>query len=313
VDWSEWEESTVKRYLEWIYTGSYSVSECSEYSETPQAEAGDRTTSEPAVQRSQLDIHRPLTPLSACFVPLPTTGPDDASLDKGDFSTVSIAHAKLYVLAQYTNTPVLENAALGRLHKILLQTAPIKSSQIVESIVNLVEYVYANTNALVNSEEPIRRVVSTFCVVRFFELVGQPAFQKLQSEGGDFVVDFWERAGRLLEWERKESDHVIEARGQVNKELEVKCASLGRENKELERKCASLGRENKDLEVKCASLGRENTTLTKDMAELRKKNTELMASQRSVSSSLEPSFPFGSSKPSVGLSVQNGVIFSRGR
>ena len=285
VDWSQWEESTVKRYLEWIYTGSYSVSECSENSSTLLAEAGGRTTPEPAVQQSQLDIHRPLTPLSACFVPLPTTGPDDTSHDMGDCSTLSMAHAKLYVLAQYTNTPALENAALGRLHKILLHTAPIKDPQTVESVVNLVEYVYANTNAFVNSEDPMRRVISTFCAVRFFELLGQPAFQKLQSEGGDFVVDFWEKAGRLIDWERKKSDEVIVAQGFANK----------------------------DLEVKCASLGRENTALTKDMAELRKKNTELMASQRSISSSPEPANPSKSSTPNVSLLLQSGLISSRRR
>ncbi|KAF8542027.1 hypothetical protein BDD12DRAFT_432243 [Trichophaea hybrida] len=261
VDWSGWEECTVKRYLEWIYTGNYSVSESSENLNAPPPEAESRKAPEPTVQSSQLGTVRPLTPLSACFTPLPTPGPYDTSQDKGDFSAKSMAHAKLYVLAQYTNTPALENAALGRLHNILVQFASSKDAQNTESIVNLVEYIYANTNSPMNSEEPMRRVISTFCAVRFFELLGQPAFQKLQYEGGAFMVDFWEKAGRSIEWERKKSDEVIEAHGKANKELEVKSASHSREKKELE--------------VKCASLGRDNTALTKEMTEMRKKNTEL--------------------------------------
>ncbi|KAF8244377.1 hypothetical protein K440DRAFT_588547 [Wilcoxina mikolae CBS 423.85] len=276
VDWSEWEESTVKRYLEWIYTGDYSVSECSGISRTPPAEAESRTEPEPTVQSSQLDTLRPLTPLSACYTPLPTSWPNDTSLDKFDLSTISMAHAKLYVLAQYTNTPSLENAALGRLHNILLQFVPSKDAQVVESVVKLVVYVYEHTNALVNSEEPMRRVISTFCAVQFFELLGQPAFQKLQYEGGDFMVDFWEKTGRFIEGERKKSDEAIEARGKANKELEVKCSSLGRENTALNKEMEELRRKNTSLEVQYGSLFRQNTALNKEMEELRRKYSELM-------------------------------------
>jgi len=280
VDWSEWEESTVKCYLEWTYTGSYSVSECSG-DKTPPAEVESQPTPKPTVQKPQLDIHQPLLHLLDCFAPQPTPRPDDTPFDMGDFSTISMAHVKLYTLAQYTNTAALEEAVLGRLHMILSQTTAVKDSKTAESVVHLVEYVYANTNSLVNSEEPMRRVISTFCAAKMFELLGNPTFQKLISEGGDFVVDVWEKAKRLIESERKES----EERGKANTKLEIKCASLSRENQLMEyrceslrnekgrweAKCTSLCKEKKDMGLKCTSLGVEKTALTKEVADLRKR------------------------------------------
>ena len=247
VDWSGWEECTVKHYLDWIYTGSYSVSEYSEDCDTAPTEEEIETSPEPSVQNSLFDTIRPLTPLSVCFTFLPAEAPYDTSQHDGDFSAISMAHAKIYVLAQYTNTPALENDALKRLHKLLVQLPPSKDLHIIESVVNLVQYVYANTNALVNSEEPMRRVISTFCAVRFFELLGQPAFQKLQYEGGDFMVDFWEKAGRLIEWERNTSDEDRKKSNEASKawskaydKLKVECTSLRGENKALIKEVTEL-------------------------------------------------------------------------
>jgi hypothetical protein len=265
IDWSEWEEATVKRFLEWIYTGDYSVPGSSKCNKMPPAELESHTTSEPIVQQPQIGMLRPLTPLKGCFTPLPATKLDATSLDKGDFSVTSMAHAKLYVLAQYTNTPALENAALGRLHKILVQLVPSNDSQIVESIVNLVVYVYSNTNALVNSEEPMRRVISTFCAVRFLELLGHATFQKLQSEGGDFVVDFWEKAGRLISWDRMKSDEMIETQEKVIQELTVRSASLGRENTALLNEREELKAKNSNLATLLAnSTSTRNSYLYED-------------------------------------------------
>ncbi|KAF8542021.1 hypothetical protein BDD12DRAFT_730151, partial [Trichophaea hybrida] len=245
VDWSEWDVETVKLYLDWIYTGSYSVSESSRNRKTPPAETETETTPEPTVDK---ETFRPLTPLSACFTPISTPGPDAISLDTGDFATISIAHAKLYVLAQYTNTPALEKAALSRLHRIL------KDQQFVESVVNLVEYVYANTNALVHSEEPMRRVISTFCAFRFLDLLGQPAFLKLQLSGGDFVVDFCEKSGRLIDWDKKRSDEMIEERDKLVEERDKVIEEREKKIGELVNEYTRVCEENRVLVEKAAEL-----------------------------------------------------------
>jgi hypothetical protein len=294
VDWSGWEECTVKRYLEWNYTGSYSVLESSGKPKPPPVRGRRRRLPESTVEESHLHTLPPLTltPLYACFTSLPSSKHDDTILDKGDFSAISMAHAKLYVLAQYTNTAALENVTLGRLHRILVQLIPIKDSQTVESITNLVEYVYANTNALVNSEEPMRRVISTFCAVHFFELHQQPAFQKLQHEGGDFVVDFLEKAGRLIALERKQSNEDTkkydgdrkrfdEDRREYDedrkrfdndrkKSLEdrMKC---DQDRKKSDENYRGLWKSYEKWKAECTSLRGKNKVLSKEVAELKKK------------------------------------------
>jgi hypothetical protein len=192
-----------------MYTGSYSVSESSDNPKTPQTEEEEECEqiAEPTEEWPQ-DIPRPMTPLGACFTPLCNSGFYEASRNNDDFPDISMAHAKLYVLAQYTNTPALENDALEKLHKLLVQFTFSNDPHIFESVVGLIQYVYGNTNSLANSEEPMRRVVSTFCATHYLKLLRKPAFKRLPFEGGDFMVDFWDKAGRLIEWERMKSDEV---------------------------------------------------------------------------------------------------------
>ena len=291
----------MKRYLEWNYTGSYSVLESSGNPKPQPVRGRRRRLPESTVEESHLHTLHPLTltPLYACFTSLPSSKHDDTILDKGDFSAISMAHAKLYVLAQYTNTATLENAALGRLHRMLVQLIPNKDSQTVESVTNLVEYVYANTNALVNSEEPMRRVISTFCAVHFFELLQQPAFQKLQHEGGDFVVDFLEKAGRLIALERKQSNEDTkkydgdrkrydEDRREYDedrkrfdndkkKSLEdrmkyeqhrMKC---DQDRKKSDENYRGLKKSYEKSKAECTSLRKKNKVLNKEVAELKEK------------------------------------------
>ncbi|KAF8242324.1 hypothetical protein K440DRAFT_664843 [Wilcoxina mikolae CBS 423.85] len=239
IDWSEWEEATVKHFLEWIYTGSYTTSECSETStKMPPIAQECQPTPKPTVQNSELDPFRPMTPLSACVTSYSTSRLDNVPPDASDIPAIFMAHAKLYVFAQYTITAGLKNTALQRLNKILMKlTHPIEDQSIIDCVSKLVEYTYANTNALVNSEEPLRRVISTFCAARYFELQRQPSFQTLLNEGGDFAIDFWAKVGRLVIWDKNREIQMLK---EENEKLKGQCTSLHRQNEKLTDENAKL-------------------------------------------------------------------------
>jgi len=227
IDWSEWEEATVKHFLEWIYTGSYTTSEYSEKSiKMPPTVQECQPTPEPYVDNSEPDPLRPLTPLSTCVTTYSTPRPENVPLDATDIPAMLMAHAKLYVLAQYTITADLKQTALQQLHQILMLTHPSEDQRVVESVTKLVEYTYANTHALIRSEEPLRRVISTFCAVHLFELQEQPSFQTLLNEGGDFAIDFWAKVGRLVRSDKKRTDREIQKLKKANEQLEGQCTSL---------------------------------------------------------------------------------------
>ncbi|KAI4112330.1 MAG: hypothetical protein LQ345_006508 [Seirophora villosa] len=84
---------------------------------------------------------------------------------------------------------------------------------LVTKIVSLIQYTYAHTDSLATSEEPLRKLVSTFVASKLALLSG-PSFDCLMAEGGDFAVDVMSQTRREVstlkrkveELERSESD-----------------------------------------------------------------------------------------------------------
>jgi len=76
-----------------------------------------------------------------------------------------------------------------------------------------------------NSEEPLRRIISTFCASQSLALQEQPEFNALIHARGDFVVDWWDKVGIA----RKDEQMRVK-----------KFQTLSAENKKLQRECATL-------------------------------------------------------------------------
>jgi hypothetical protein len=250
IDWSQWEEATVKRFLQWIYHGNYSTSELV-------MELGIQKTPTPSyhtdscLQFSQLDAR--ITSESESEAEENATHDD-----RGSPSAILIAHAKVYVLAQYTNTEALEYTALERLWNVFLTIKSLNTnSGVIEGIVSLVEYAYANTNALVNSEESLRSIISTFCAIRLLELQEQPEFHTLLHAGGDFVVELWEKVGRKAREDEQIGVKKFETLSAEKEQLRRELGNQTLEIKRLRRTCATLReqtQENEMLRVECDTL-----------------------------------------------------------
>ncbi|KAF8540175.1 hypothetical protein BDD12DRAFT_980546 [Trichophaea hybrida] len=234
IDWSEWEENTVKMFLEWLYTGTYTFPE----PELPEEKCATEKSAAMEVAYETAELMSPassvnswspdLSPSTSTGVlyaalpgppspleelPAPAT-PTEISSDKRglrrsqhdqhfNYSSLLMSHAKLYVLAQYTGVMPLKAIASRRLQQELsgfqaISLLPI--SPIIGNIIELVQYVYANTDRLVSTEEPLRKTVSTFCAHKFLEMQGGE-FKALLEEGGDFAGDFWEKVSRKVKYD----------------------------------------------------------------------------------------------------------------
>ncbi|KAF8248477.1 hypothetical protein K440DRAFT_660794 [Wilcoxina mikolae CBS 423.85] len=246
IDWSEWEEATVKRFLQWIYTGSYSAT-APNLGKTPNMIATYRQ-----------------------FIRRDPEGEKRMPVDKGDASTILMAHAKVYVLAQYTNTEKLEAVALKRFkNKILAVGEPkvIKGVEVDEAFVGVVEYAYDNTNSLVNSEEPLRRIISTYCADRWHEIQGKPALLTLLHTGGDFVVEFWEKVGRVVREDCEMRDNELEALSEKEQTLRRECATLRQKTLEIERLRSEYAIQMQEIErlrAKCYTLSDKTREVVSD-------------------------------------------------
>jgi len=141
IDWSEWEEATVERFLQWIHNGRYSTAE-------PVTEQSIGKTPPPSGQTAS--CHQ--FPRRDARTPSRSESKAQGNpihIDSDSLSAIVMAHAKVYILAQYTNTEALEHVALKRLRNLLLSIKPLsKNSRVIEGIVRLVEYVYATSKPL---------------------------------------------------------------------------------------------------------------------------------------------------------------------
>lgn len=221
IDLEDWDGETVGRLVEFLYTGNY------QYPNPEQISPGQQTSEEGFFQVETLQVgqetiqpqqkspesrqytSRPLTPLSKCLhmsLPQDQDSPetDAAKLEKFDpscydYKEALLSHAKVYVLAHYKSIDSLQTLALQRLLMTLSRINPINPySHIALNIVDLVSYVYSNTDNPANSEEPLRRLISQFVALNFSALQTKEEVMELMGEGGDFVKDVMSKIGRVL-------------------------------------------------------------------------------------------------------------------
>lgn len=211
----DWDGDTVGRLVEFLYTGDYQYPdpEPVSFGDTPEVpEAGARH--KPPASLAPLDTssdssdpERPLTPLNRCLrygLLDGDGGTDPKALEyfepsQHDYKEVLLAHAKVYALAHYKSVNHLRSLALKRLLMTLSTLSPVQtSSHIALNIIDLVNYVYAHTDALASSEEPLRRLVSQFAALNFTALVSKDEMAEFIAEGGDFVKDLMGKVSRRL-------------------------------------------------------------------------------------------------------------------
>lgn len=200
------------RLVEFLYTGNYNYPD--------PVSSGERAT-ERAVQR-QLKAprpapdceskgpNRPLTPFDECLDKfLPQDRDDEADWSKlagfdsdDDYKDALLSHAKVYSLAQYKSVDALRVLALRRVFLTLMKIDPLPSSpkpnsSAVPNFIELANFVYLNTDSLVSSEEPLRKLISQFAAHNLQALQGSPEMTDLMREG-DFVNELMPKICRRL-------------------------------------------------------------------------------------------------------------------
>lgn len=209
---ADWDTDTVSRLVEFLYTGDYAYpnpiplgdSLAPERSIAPKPE---NTTTGPA--EAELDSNRPLTPFSTCLrnhlrpnraprVPdVQRLGPFDPA--EFDYAAVLLAHARVYVLANYKAVEYLQTLALKRVQLVLSRLQPlITDSQTTGNVAEFAEYVYANTSQLSVSEEPLRKITSLFIALNMVDFHSEGRAVALMAKGGDLVTDVMAKLRRRM-------------------------------------------------------------------------------------------------------------------
>lgn len=211
IDLKDWDSDTVARFVEFLYIGNYGYPDPTPLNPCPEPAGGDPEPdqTEEVDDASVLDRDRPLTPLEDCLrqsLPPDEEEPitDSERLDpfdptNYDFEDILLAHAKVYALANYKSVDTLRTLALKQLLLTLLRLHPIQpASHISMNIVDFVSYVYANTDYLSHSEEPLRKLTSHFIAHNFAAFQTEPRAVELVAQGGDFVKDLMAKVCRRL-------------------------------------------------------------------------------------------------------------------
>lgn len=206
IDLEDWSGDTVGRLVEFLYTGDYRYPNPEEIISTPVIpETGtvpEPNSEETVASNDELQFHmdRPSTPLNECLrsvLPQDQVDPETdttrlESFDPAqyDYKGVLFSHAETYVLAHYKSVDPLQALALKRLLITLSRINPVQpDSHTALSIVHLADYVYANTDHLTNSEEPLRRLISHFITLNLPALRTRKEMVDLMNERGDLTID----------------------------------------------------------------------------------------------------------------------------
>ncbi|CCX32003.1 Similar to hypothetical protein FOXB_16873 [Fusarium oxysporum Fo5176]; acc. no. EGU72617 [Pyronema omphalodes CBS 100304] len=263
IEWEQFEEDTVTRYVQWLYTKEYQVpapkpalvksrrasgvdtvtgrqrssskvfaeairnsfapsppttpSPPSSVLSDPASSNSHSSDSAPSPHSAHLPANDSVpahvyAPLYIPDIPAPTAPatPIDPSTPL-DYEEPFLAHAKLYVLAQYTGTTSLKIQCNSRLASLLDEIRWIeRSSAVAENFVKLARFVYHHTQSPSNKEESMRLVISSFAAFNF-ESLDCSSMMSLMGEGGDFVTDV---VKKVMKGMRKQS--ISSASGNAN-------------------------------------------------------------------------------------------------
>ncbi|KAK6339624.1 hypothetical protein TWF718_009020 [Orbilia javanica] len=224
LDWSSEDPETVRRFLTYLYSGDYHVPkpELKKSTIEPQngvesgsgaappaaaTDHGKKPRNEPDEQSVDQSggVARPLTPIQYHLetVRLPTWR---YNTDAGDlehtprigkefaFGDTMLAHARLYVFAQYHLLRPLETLALQRLTQVMV-LAENHSYNLEADVIPIIEYTYHDEE--LERPEDLRELVSQFVAIHFHRFEGEDIYDILEA-GGTFVRDVCSKIGRQL-------------------------------------------------------------------------------------------------------------------
>ncbi|KAL8850945.1 MAG: hypothetical protein Q9221_004145 [Calogaya cf. arnoldii] len=213
IDLTWCDELTVHQLLEFLYSGTYHTGFPPDENDEVELTDGmancnvdDAQQTAPIQTSAELNSSRPADGVNHIEV---STGHKPVATASNDpLATLRAAtllqHSTLYKLAHYLELTSLKQETYGYIYGLLdsfreLPTEPLGY------ITQLIRHVYANTDALNNSKEPLRELVATFAAKWFPAFQGDEA-EELLEEGGDFVVDLMKKLQQRAVDEKKERE-----------------------------------------------------------------------------------------------------------
>ncbi|KAJ6258519.1 hypothetical protein Dda_6563 [Drechslerella dactyloides] len=217
LDWSDEDVETIKRMLAFLYTGDYHVPEprsvnsaantkkaANNTEDKPDPYGGSNSTDSIDDEGDAPGLMRPLTPIQYHLkdVRLPTwrvtTEAGKAEyMNRGhrtsEYAHVLLAHAQVYVLADYHQVKSLMKMALQRLTQVMLHMVD-GAADLQSDLLQLVNYTY---HQQILRPENLRKLVAQFAALHFQELSGE-GWEDILEQGGLFVKDLCARLSRRI-------------------------------------------------------------------------------------------------------------------
>ena len=207
IDWPEWDECTVGRLVEWLYTGDYGCPYPTPIRE-PFVKEREVSWSEPHGPEAigftdNLNGNRkgrkwdPLAHVANITIEESTLSHKPSELEKFvqwmrnehwiipslTFAEVLLTHARVYALANYLMLHDLKVQAFYRLKAVLLVVGPLHSeTQFVVDLVTVIRYVYANTESLATDRVPLRKAILTYLALCIEDFIGEDVDDLLANE-----------------------------------------------------------------------------------------------------------------------------------
>ena len=213
---ADWDAASVGRMLQWLYTGDYKA---------PNPTLPDSYGT--AVENQEHDVNAWVAD-SAAQWPKPTStllladlmsitlsvpakrteaeafeswmqAADDVRYDM-NYEFTLMAHAKLYVLANYMLLPGLQAFTYKRLQMTLSFMSPLKKSKpVISNLITLIDYVHASTIRPDAGEEPLQELVTAFIAVNFSQFNDRGGkVQGLMNQYRDFSEDVLDKVRTIM-------------------------------------------------------------------------------------------------------------------
>ena len=209
IELEDWDEDTVARLIEWLYTGRYTY-----------PSPGPDTSDEVAPLTNDDQYNNIGNPCDFDAPPKTDSTKTHISLEHihfrksgfvqisdkttyarwkragenrktSDLNSTALADAKVYTLADYMLLSELQAFAFeGVAATLTLVGSFTPNTQIISDIVTLAEYVYANTVKPRDHEEPLRELISTY-IAMYIDLFHDEGglVERLMDQGGAIAVD----------------------------------------------------------------------------------------------------------------------------
>ncbi|CAG8175001.1 unnamed protein product [Penicillium olsonii] len=241
------DEEVVEEAEEDAEEGMYNLAKCSAVPTAPGSETSDSPAS---ATFSESDLNeRPLTPLGLCCgVSLPeyaaaktpeTEKEEEEPTPEPKESSASeiYIHTKVYWFAHQLEFANLKQYSLNQLAKVLVDLEQTEKD-LFPYLADGIRLIYSTTEAT----DDARYLLSQFVAFKYATLVGED-FDKLTSEGGEFMVDVSHKLARKL----ISLSHIFQEKFE---ELERRNEELETESAEKDKQLETLKEEVKQFETR---------------------------------------------------------------